>query len=142
MPERPPLSDDTLHAEALALGRFIVGRPIAPALVDRYVEAHRHLFEEEADGRDRELVAFAARHPRLLPSLDAALALTRPDALLHRKALLMAAILEASPDHADDFLPRTRSLAGLVALGARVGLRSAVEVAIGLPLLAVLGRRM
>ncbi len=37
---------------------------------------------------------------------DAGLALVRPSSVLRRKLLVMVAILEASPDFADQFLPR------------------------------------
>jgi hypothetical protein len=136
-----PVPDALLRHEARALGRFIVGGEVAGELVERYVDAHRHLFTEPQSLADLGLVAFAVAHPILLPCLDAAAALAGPDALLHRKALLMAAILEASPRHADDFLPRTRGLAGLLALLLRVGVASAAHVAVGLPALLILRRR-
>jgi hypothetical protein len=38
--------------------------------------------------------------------LDAVLALLRPQSLLRARLLVMAAILETTPAHAADFLPR------------------------------------
>ena len=56
-------------------------------------------------GRDERTLEFVARHPRLLGIIDGGLALRRPRSVVRQRLLLMAAILEASPDHADRFLP-------------------------------------
>jgi hypothetical protein len=132
---------ESLRAEARTLGRWIVGRAIDEELVDRYAVAHAHLPLDGDGARDAALLAFALAHPRLLPALDAAAALVRPRAALHRKALLMTAILETSPQHAVAFLPHTRGWLALATLAASVGLTTAAQVAVGLPLLAVVERR-
>ena len=116
------------------MARFIVGREAPPEFAQRYLTAHQHLFRDPPEGRDAALLNLAIRRPWLLPCIDAALALRRPDALLHRKALLMAAILEASPLFADDFLPRRTGLLGLAWLAARLGAVNLLQLAIGLPI--------
>lgn len=124
------------------LSRYILGGGDASlALLQRYADAHVHLDVGGATTSDRATLAFALAHPWLLPSLDAAAAFVRPQALLHRKALLMTAILEASPDHADLFLPRVAGWLALGWLGARVAFSTVVHLAVGLPLLLTIERR-
>lgn len=135
MPASVVTPESQLRAEASVLGRFLVRRAVEPEFVDRYVAAHAFQFLDEHDARDRAILAWAVAHPSLLPCVDAALALRRPDALLHKKALLMAAILEASPAYVDEFLPRAIGVAGLAFLGLRLGLGTALHLAIGVPLL-------
>ena len=137
-----PVGDaDQLRAEAAAIGRFILKRPIEAEFIDRYVAAHEHLALRPSYRADATVLAFAMTHVATLPSLDAAAALVRPQALLHRKALLLTAILEASPRYADQFLPRTRSWLGLAALVARVGLATMFQIAVGVLILAMVERR-
>ena len=133
-------SIEDLRREASALGRLVLRREIESEFVDRYVAAHTHLFTEALPSREAALVAFAMRHPMLLPSLDAAAALVRPGSLLHRKGLLMAAILEASPRYADEFLPRRAGVPQLVVLCVQTGITTLVRLAIGIPLLGLVGR--
>jgi hypothetical protein len=130
-----------LKAEARVLGRFILGREPEAEFAERYAAAHSHLFKELIPPGDRAIVAFAMRMPLLVPCVDAAAARFRPGSLIHRKALLMAAILEASPRYADEFLPRTKGMAGLVWLVLWTGVVSAVQIVLGAPVLFIVGRR-
>ena len=138
---RSPHASAALASEGAALGRYVLDRPIGPELIDRYVTAHEHLDVGDSGNGDLAVVSFAIAHPAALPYLDAAAALVRPQALLHRKALLMTAILEASPLYADEFLPRSVGWLGLAWLGTRVAVATVFQVAIGLPLLLLLLRR-
>lgn len=131
---------DALRREARVLGRLILKREVEAEFLDRYIEAHRHLFLEPPAKGEAAVLEFAVRHSRLLPCIDGAAALTAPNSLLHRKSLLMAAILEASPRYADEFLPRRATVPGLIGLGLVVGVVAAVHVAIGLPILKLVGR--
>lgn len=135
MPETSLTSPELLKAEARALGRLILRREVEQEFIDRYVAAHEHLFTGPQLPVDNAMVNWAMRHQRLLPCMDAAAALLRPNSLLHKKALLMAAILEATPRYAEEFLPRKRGLLGLGVLLAVLGLTTAVQVLIGAPLL-------
>jgi hypothetical protein len=133
---------DALLAEASALGAYVVGGDVEPDLLERYVAAHAHLDIATGEPDDVAVLEFAVRHRVTLPCLDAACALVRPSALLHRKALLMAAILETTPRYAERFLPRSTGWVALIALGARVGVTTVLQLVVGLPLLAFLrGRR-
>lgn len=100
-----PDDGDGLAAEGRMFGRYLVGRVPPVGVVERYVAASRTLFPAPA-APDATVVAFARRHPWSVGFLDAAAGFLRPGSLLRSKILVMAAILEATPEHADDFLPR------------------------------------
>jgi hypothetical protein len=140
MPATDSTNDAALLREAAVLTRLIVGRQADPEFAHRYVAAHRLLLPESIEPVDAALISMAMHRPWLLPCIDTALALRRPDALLHRKSMLMAAILEASPQFADDFLPRQTGLIALAWLGLRIGATTAVQLAIGLPIVWWCGR--
>lgn len=97
--------DEVLAAEGRTFGRYLVGAVPTADIVARYVAASRTLFPAVGEA-DAAVVDFARRHPWSVGFLDAAAGFLRPGALLRSKVLVMAAILEASPEHADDFLPR------------------------------------
>jgi hypothetical protein len=129
--------ESALAREAERLGRYLVGRPPAPALVARYARAVATLDLAIAPDEARGW-RLAARVPGALRLIDGGLALTKPDGTVRRRVHMMLAILEASPDHCDAFLP--------VAAGARdwllVGLaaiRASIAGALGLVLVRLLG---
>lgn len=91
------------RAEASLFGRYVLGRAIDQRSADLYVRAAQSL----GYSGDDAVVRFVLQVPWSLWPFDALLALLRPDALLRKKLLLMAAILETQPQYGDDFLPRT-----------------------------------
>lgn len=117
------------------LGRYLLGKTPSPELQARYAEALRTI-EGARPARSAALETVRAK-PWTLPYLDAACGFFRPDDPLRKRLLLAAAILEATPDHADDFLPRRHSRAMLLALLAWNGLRAALKLAVGVVLLRV-----
>ncbi|MBE2212768.1 MAG: NAD(P)H-binding protein [Opitutaceae bacterium] len=106
-------SDRAWHAEARALAHHLLHVEPSPELRDRYIEAARHLFGETPG----PATDFVRRHPWSLRWLEAAQGLMRPRCGLRQRLLLMAAILEATPEHAAWFLQppptRMRLFAGL-----------------------------
>ena len=122
-----------MDAEARILGRYLLGCDVEEEHVARYAYA-ASLQPHESDETELRIVAYALAHPRTLGPLDGALALTRPRALLRRKLLLMAAILEASPRYCDWFLPVRRAPSYAV-VAAAAALRAAVQTGLGLILL-------
>lgn len=115
-----------VRAEALVFSRYLVGQDPPDELIDRYQKASRALFTEPVDGRDRAVVEFVGRHPWSLSFLDAASGLLKPNGLLRGKILTMGAILETSPDLADEFMPLD---AHPVVLVLRLGILGLVAVA-------------
>jgi hypothetical protein len=130
-----------VRTEALVFGRHLVGRTPPAELLDRYEQACLRLFPDRAPPDEEAVIAFARRHPWSVGCLDAASALLRPQGRLRGKLLVMAAILETSPVFADEFLPRSASLPGLVSRVALHGIRAVVEVALGIPLRALVAWR-
>ena len=137
-----PMSDDPrdLEREAEIFGRYLVGRVPSPAIIARYVAASETLFTADASPADRGTIAFVRRHPWSVGLLDGAAGLLRPGGQLRGRILVMGAILEASPEYADEFLPRNASpvafLLGLAVFGALAVVRALA----GIPLHAAVAR--
>ena len=129
-----------LDLEAQVFGRYLVGERPPAELVARYRAANETLFAEPVSGEDAAIVAFARRHPWSVGPLDAATGLFRPASALRNKILVMAAILEATPAFADEFLlPPVRP----VALALRVtglGLVAVARTLFGVALLPLAAR--
>lgn len=126
-----------LQAEARIFGRYLGGRMPPPELIDRYVEANRVLRATAVSERDAAIVTFVRRHPWAVSCLDAAAGLFARDGLLRSKLLVMAAILEASPAFADEFLPRASGRLALAARLIALGVVVAAQVGFGAVLYAV-----
>lgn len=125
--------EDLLAAEGAALGRYVLGRSVTARACESYARAAGAL---GYDGRDAA-TRWALRRPWSLGALDAALAVARPDALLRKKIVLMAAILETQPEYADEFLPRADA-GGRDAMRAALAIvRTAVLLPLGFALLLV-----
>ena len=124
--------------QARLFARYLLRCDPAEELIARYVAASESLFQGPTNADDAALLAFVDRHPTALPFIDAAAGLMRPASLLRKKILLMAAILEASVDHASEFLApppgRVRTLLTLVWLG----ISASIKLGIGALILATI----
>ena len=136
--EVSPPDDAELAAECVRLTHYLIGQDPAPELVDRYMAANRMLFPDEPKGSGE--AQFVRRHPRALPLIDAAAGLLKPESIVRKKALLMTAILEASPAYADYFLETSMSPYRLGGMLVWNGLRAAVKIVLGIPVLWVATR--
>jgi len=114
--------------EGRVFSRYLIGREASAGLLRRYAEACRELTPDEGQGG---VVEFASRRPWSLPFLDAAESLLNRNGPLRSRLLLMLALLEATPEHADRFLPRPDSFPALVLRSATDVVVSAVKIAIG-----------
>jgi len=134
-------TDGDRAVEARIFARYLVGRDPSPTHIERYVAASRTHFPDPLAPEDAAVLAWVRRHPWTVGPLDAASGLTRPGGALRSRVLLMAAVLEATPEFADDFLPHHL---GPLALVARVGIAGVVAVTNalgGLLLLRLAARR-
>jgi len=127
----------TLETEARVFGRYLVGRVPPPAIVDRYRRANETLLSAPVAPADAALLDFVHRHPWSVSFLDAASGLLRPANTLRSKLLVMSAILEASPEFADDFLPESIHPVGLVLRLAVSGTAAVLRAILGAALLGV-----
>ncbi len=131
-----------MGVEARVFGRYLMGEAPSDELATRYARACATLLPRiEAatparETRDEAVVRIAVTRPWTLGCLEAACALGRPDALLRRKLLIMAAVLEAAPDRAEWFIKDRTGAAEAVWVLALAGLRSGARVFIGGILLA------
>jgi hypothetical protein len=132
---------DVLAAEARLFGRYLVGREPEPAVVERYVAANRTLFTEPLASEDAAALAFVQAHPWSVGMLDGASGLLRPGGALRSKILVMAAILETTPEHADEFLPRQVGPVALMVKVGAAGVRAVAEAIAGAVLLRTVARK-
>jgi hypothetical protein len=121
-----------LEREARIFGRYLVGREPPPDLVARYRDASRAVFPGPAEPVDAALLAFVRRHPWSVSLLDAAVGLRRPGTLLRNKILVMAAVLEASPLFAEEFLPPAPGPVALVLRVVGLGTLAVGRAALGM----------
>ena len=136
----PEPEDRELELEGRLFGRYLVGRMPPPELVERYREANRILLGGTAPGSDAAVIAFARRHPWSIPFLDGAAGLLRPGSLLRNKILVMAAVLEASPAFAEEFLSRTVHPVSLVLRVLGLATLAVVRAAVGVLVYAAAAR--
>jgi hypothetical protein len=127
----PRIDESPLEDEARLFTRHLVRRDPSPALVARYHAACVRLFPDAPDATDVALLAFVHAHPWSIGPLDGALALLRPQSLLRARLLVMAAILETTPAHAADFLPRPTRLGPLAWRLSVLGVVAVVQVLVG-----------
>ena len=129
--------DDAVAREADRIARYLVGRPPSATLVARYAQAIA-ILRIEIDADERRAWWLTRRAPRLLRVVDGGLALAKPNGTIRHRLHTMLAILEASPDHCEAFLPVAFGVRDrLVVAGA--ALRAGVAGAVGFPLVRLLG---
>jgi hypothetical protein len=129
--------DDAVALEAERIGRYLVGRPPSATLVARYARAIAVL-GIEIDADERRAWRLTRRVPASLRVVDGGLALTKPNGTIRRRLHTMLAILEASPDHCDAFLPVAFSVRDRLVVAASA-LRAGLAGALGFPLVRFLG---
>ena len=122
-----------LRLEARQFGAYLVGIEPPEELVHRYLQAMSVLDLPVTD-KDRRLLRFTNRHRWSIGFVDGALALTRPSSVIRKKLLVLTAILEATPQFADVFLPVPRRwIYGAYVMF--IAVRAAFKAAIGILLI-------
>jgi nucleoside-diphosphate-sugar epimerase len=123
--------------EAERIGRYLVGCAPSPPLAARYARAVALLgIDIAAD--ERRAWRLINRFPRVLRLVDAGLALAKPNGTIRHRLHTMLAILEASPEHCDAFLPVAFGVGDRLVVAA-VALRAGAAGAAGLVLVHLLG---
>ncbi len=116
------------------------GEP-SDALVARYAAAVRTHFPEPPSAADAAVLACVRRRAWTAGPLDAASGLLHPGNALRNRLLLMAALLEATPEFADAFLPRHVGPLALVARVAGAGAVAVVNALVGAVVYRAVARR-
>jgi hypothetical protein len=138
-----PSPPEDLELEARRFAAYLVDQAPPPALIERYRRANELLLPEPPDAKDRALIGLVSARPSLLPLLDGAAGLVRPESLLRKKLLLMLALLETTPELAGWFEPPSRGAIGTIAGLVGQGTLGAVQLIGGIliwPLVLVRAR--
>ena len=126
--------DKELRAEAIVIGRYLVGVVPEPELIARYAAANRALFPDPPAAGDQVLLDHCRRRPWTLPLLDAAAGLLGSQSLLRKKIVVMAAVLETTPRHVEDFRPEVVSAPAFLIRVSWLGIRAAGKAVAGVVL--------
>jgi hypothetical protein len=120
---------EELKKQAIALAHYLIKSRPKPDSIKLYTKAVRSKLPKHLDKADLKILKLSSRHPSLLASLDAGLAILRPDAELRRRIYIMFAVLESTPEHSDRFLSKKRSrlyIFRITGIGCRASMRSLV----------------
>src|SRR5262245_31578228 len=131
-------SNEQVPVEAAVFARYLVGGEPARELLVRYGAACRARLPGAPERRDSLVLEFIHGNSWALGPLDAACGLLRPRCALRQRLLIMAAVLEATPVYADEFLPRHETAGGLALVLAWVGLTTVFKTVVGVPLLLII----
>ncbi len=125
-----------LEQEARLITNYLVGKPCTDELVQRYVEANKkHAIQILPE--EQKLWRMALRGVFWMSCIDSGLALVSPKSQIRRKIFVMLAILEASVDYCDDFLPKTRNKLHVLILLVIQGFKAILFALFGLFLIKV-----
>ena len=116
--------------EAQVLSKYLVGRECSSVIAQRYQDAANKLNAVLNDSEQKSWDKMLSS-PFYLKLIDSGLAITNPQSSLRKRIFIMLAILEASPDFTQSFLPQERSIFYLIPLGFRAGL-SALYLVFGI----------
>ena len=97
---------DILETEARIFTRYLVRRGASAQAVRLYKTA---VSGSKPDKADEKLLNFMRTHPSSIGFIDAGLVFHDPSSEARRRLYVMLAILEASPENHDLFLPKKRS---------------------------------
>ncbi len=127
-------AEGMIAADFRRIARYLIDVDPEPELVRRYLDAHKLLL----GGVPCSEINYVRRHPAALPYLDAAAGVLASQSQFRRQIVVAAAILEASPRHADIFLKtfdhRAKALWQCVVLGVV----SAFKILVGVPWLLMI----
>lgn len=125
-----------LSVEGSVLGRHYLRHAPTEAIVRFYEQAVK-LASPRLDETDKRLLNFGVKHRWAIGSIDAGLAFLKPQSEYRHRLYIMFAILEASYEYHDRFLPRERNWTYFLYV-MYVGVRSVAQTLIGLVLVKVM----
>ena len=128
-----------LSREAMSFTRYLLGRSATERVVARYGQALLTLeIALPATRFDRRVLLVGAVHPLTTEMLDTACAFLAKDSLLRTRLFVLAGLLETEPSYAERFLGPPPGRLGIAAGLIGAGLRSALSLVLGVPLLLVI----
>ena len=125
------------EGEAQALSRYLVGKDCPDEIRERYAEAVSKL-NSTLSGPEQKTWDKMISSRFYLKLLDSGLAIVNPQSNIRKRIFIMLALLEASPDFTDYFLPQQRTIFYLIPLGFRAFF-SALYLVCGVVTVRVIG---
>ena len=119
--------------EAEVFARYLIHRQASPQAVQIYTDSLR---SSQPNAADQKLLQFMIKHPRLIGLIDAGLVFHNPTSEARRRLYVMLAILEASPENSDLFLPKQRRPLYIFFV-IYAGVRAVIKAVLGLLLVKV-----
>jgi len=107
--------------EPQTLSKYLVGKECSSEMAQRYTNAVNKI-NAGLSTSDQSRWNRMLSNVFYLKMVDSGLAVTNPQSPLRKRIFIMLAILEASPDFTESFLPQKRSIFYLIPLGFRAGL--------------------
>jgi len=130
-------TSDSPVDEAELLARYLIG--MTPAIrVKSLYEKAMLIMNIELDAVDQRLWKIVVDYPFAIRMIDGGLAIIRPHSLIRKKIYTMLAILEASPEHCECFLPQRSGPFYIVNI-LFSGARAVIAGVLGVVVLKLLG---
>lgn len=121
--------EEHLEEQAKIISRYLVGHTPSRAIRQRYVQAIQ-ASPLQISKADHQLLQYITRHPWAIGIIDAFLVFSNPESEVRRRLYVLFAILEASPEDNNKFLPTKRNASYIFYVGY-VGARSFIKALIG-----------
>jgi len=125
---------DSLESEAQLFAHYLIGR-LANSQTVRLYEAA--MADSKPDKTDKKLLNFMMSHPWSIGLIDAGLVFHNSASEARRRLYVMFAILEASPEYYDLFLPAKQSPLYIFVIFYS-GVRAVVKAGLGIVLVKVI----
>lgn len=125
---------DILEKEAQLFTRYLIGKDANPRTVRLYKVA---MAGSHPNDSDKKLLNFMVSHPISIGLIDAGLIFHNTASEARRHLYVMFAIVEASPEYYDFFLPKNRSPFYVLYVGY-AGVRAVIKAGLGLMLVKVI----
>jgi hypothetical protein len=122
--------------EAEILSQYLIGQLPAEKEKMLYADAMQKLDISFSHAEEKQW-RFLMKNKLLIPFIDSALAVKNPSSSIRRKIFIMLAILEASPNYTEYFLPKKHSPIYMVKIFF-VGIRAITRRILGLFLLKLI----
>lgn len=125
---------DSLEHEARTFTQYLVGRNASPQAIKLYAVA---VSDSKPSQADAKLIRFMVRHPHCIGFIDAGLVFTNPTSEARRRLYVIFAILEASKEYCDSFMPIKRSPLYILSIFYAC-IRAAAKAGVGVCLVKVI----
>lgn len=135
------IQNNILEQEAYLFSNYLIEREPSREMVKLYIDANRKLGTDTTPKPDVNILRFSRSHPWSIPFLDAATGFLNPESLLRKKIYTMAAVLEASTQYAEFFLPSNQPALTFIRQLASNALNVFIKMLIGIPMFLLIRGR-